>query len=203
MQKKQKWLALLLCLCVALSSLIPAFAADGEATGKLGFNVGYTLDETTGEVLIFLMNGAKSGSMAGFAQSPFSDPAKVKTVRIDPWVHNIGAGAFAGCVNLTEIWIPFTVSEIGADAFAGCSGFTVRYDGSEEAWKTVQIGGGNEALTAAPLIIGPFEDAPITEPTVEPKPENLCPWCDTVHGDGFFQRIVAWFHSILAKIIRK
>lgn len=208
MQKKQKWFAVLLCLCVAVCVVLPAFAADDESTGKLGPTVSCMLNETTGEVLIFLTDGAKSGSMADFAQnrSPFPDPAKVKTVRIAPWVRNIGAGVFAGCVNLTEIWIPFTVREIGADAFAGCGNFTVHYNGSEEEWKAVQIGSGNDALKSAPPVFGPFEDIseePFAEPTVEPKPENLCPWCNTIHGDGFFQRIVAWFHGILAKIIRK
>lgn len=33
----------------------------------------------------------------------------------------------------------------------------------------------------------------------EPQPANRCPWCGGEHN-GFFGKIVGWFHSILAKI---
>ena len=56
------------------------------------------------------------------------------------------------------------------------------------------------------VIYGSFEDdpgEPDIEPTVEPKPENLCRWCNTVHGDSFFEKVVAWFHGVLATLFRR
>lgn len=32
---------------------------------------------------------------------------------------------------------------------------------------------------------------------------DKCPWCDKEHGSGFFQRIIAWFHGILAKLFKR
>ncbi len=32
---------------------------------------------------------------------------------------------------------------------------------------------------------------------------NLCKWCGKDHSDGFFQKIVGWFHNILAKLLGK
>ncbi len=39
---------------------------------------------------------------------------------------------------------------------------------------------------------------PLPKP-VDPKPENLCKWCGKTH-DGFFQKIVGFFHNIFAAI---
>ena len=41
---------------------------------------------------------------------------------------------------------------------------------------------------------------PVTEPTGEAERDpDACAWCGQVH-EGFFQRIVGWFHSILANL---
>ena len=59
----------------------------------------------------------------------------------------------------------------------------------------------------AAVVFGSFDDPGASgtdvEPTVEPKPENLCRWCNTVHGDSFFEKVVAWFHGVLATLFRR
>ena len=200
--------AVLLALCVLLCCLVPAFAAEPEVKKLPGANVGYTFDSESGTMTIVLTGGAKSGRIGdnpGDGAMIFEADA-VKTVQIAPWITAIGSRAFAGFDSLETVWIPKTVKEIGAGAFAGCGQLTVHYSGTEEEWGEIEFGEDNDWVKTAFMIFGSFDDDPgdpDVEPTVEPKPDNLCPWCNTVHGDGFFQRIVAWFHSILAKIIRK
>ena len=200
--------AVLLTVCLLLCCLIPAFAAEPEVKKLPGANVGYTFDSETGTMTILLTHGAKSGRIGDNPTdgAVIPEAAEVKTVRIAPWITAIGSRAFAGFTGLESVWIPNTVGEIGAGAFEGCGRLAVHYSGTEEEWAEIAFGEDNDWVETAIMIYGSFEDDPgnpDVEPTVEPKPDNLCPWCNTVHGDGFFQRIVAWFHSILAKIIRK
>ena len=53
-----------------------------------------------------------------------------------------------------------------------------------------------------PEPLEPAEPDPPPGGTTE-SDEDKCPWCGEVHGDGFFQKIVAWFHGILAKLFRR
>ena len=48
---------------------------------------------------------------------------------------------------------------------------------------------------------GAYIDANPGDPgTQEPQPDpNMCHWCGQVH-EGFFQKIIGFFHNILAKI---
>lgn len=200
--------AVLLAVCLLLCCLVPAFAAEPEVKKLPGANAGYTVDSETGVMKIVLTGGAKSGTIGDNptegAMIPEAD--EVRTVWIDPWITEIGTRAFAGFENLESIWIPRTVKVIGDDVFAGSGSPVIHYSGTEEEWGEIEFGEDNDWVKTAMIIYGSFEDDPgnpDVEPTVEPKPDNLCPWCSTVHGDGFFQRVVAWFHSILAKIIRK
>ena len=42
-----------------------------------------------------------------------------------------------------------------------------------------------------------------TIPKLNPQPQpnpNVCHWCGKVHSNDFFQKIVAFFHNIFAKI---
>lgn len=65
----------------------------------------------------------------------------------------IGEGAFKGCVNVTEIVIPDTVSTIGDNAFLGCAGLSnVKYGGTQVQWSIVTIGEiGNTPLLNATI----------------------------------------------------
>lgn len=43
-------------------------------------------------------------------------------------IQSIDAQAFAGCVNLTDIYIPATVTGIAEDAFLNCDNVTIHAD---------------------------------------------------------------------------
>ncbi len=65
----------------------------------------------------------------------------------------IGEGAFKGCVNVTEIVIPDSVSTIGDNAFLGCAGLSnVKYGGTQAQWSAITIGEiGNTPLLNATI----------------------------------------------------
>ena len=68
---------------------------------------------------------------------------------------------FAGCENLTSIYIGKGVTSIGGWAFS-LSGLTdVYYAGNEACWNTIDIQAGNESLTRANIHFGTV-DAPKT-----------------------------------------
>ena len=70
-------------------------------------------------------------------------------------MESIDFDAFAGCTALTDLTIPKSVTRIGEGAFAGCGSLAkVRFEGSEEQWKTVRIADGNEPLLAAEMSFG-------------------------------------------------
>ena len=61
----------------------------------------------------------------------------------------IPARTFAGCTAIKELTLPFTLTAIGDDAFAGCTAIkTVEFSGTPGQWEAIDIGNGNEALTA-------------------------------------------------------
>ena len=37
----------------------------------------------------------------------------------------------------------------------------------------------------------------------QPQQSGSCKWCGKTHGNGFFQKFIAFFHNILATIFRK
>ena len=200
--------AVLLALCLLLCCMVPAFAEEQKPVALPGSNVGYLFDAETGTMTIVLTHGAKSGKIGDNPNegAMIPDADKVKRVEIAPWVTAIGDRAFAGFTGLETIRIPFTVREIGDKVFDGSGPLSIYYDGTPENWSEIELGAGNERIKNATVIYGSFEDDPgnpDVEPTVEPKPENLCRWCDTVHGDSFFQKIVAWVHGVLATLFRR
>lgn len=200
--------ALLLMLCVLLCCLVPAFAEAQKPVALPGSNVGYLFDEATATMVIVLTHGAKSGEIgdntADGALIPDAD--RVKHVEIAPWICAIGARAFADFNNLETIAIPQTVREIGADAFQNCGAFTVTFAGTREQWNEIRFGERNDwAETAAVRFPNgePDPAEPGSGPVTEPEPEPLCRWCNRTHTDGFFQKIVAWFHSVLARLFKR
>lgn len=69
-------------------------------------------------------------------------------------VTGIGDNAFAACAKLKEIELPETVETIGNHAFLGCEALEkVTYTGTEEQWRNINIGTGNEAFEMSELVI--------------------------------------------------
>ncbi len=67
-------------------------------------------------------------------------------------VTTIGAHSFSYCDSLTSVTIPDSVTTIGGSAFGYCDSLTyVYYQGTEEQWKEISIGGNNERLTGATI----------------------------------------------------
>ena len=91
-------------------------------TGKCGENVTYSLDTSTGELVI-----SGTGDMADYSldnDSPFCDNSNIKSVIIENGVTSIGESAFNSCTSLTSVTIPDSVTSIGERAFEVCSSLT-------------------------------------------------------------------------------
>lgn len=76
-------------------------------------------------------------------------------------VKSIRPNAFYGCTSITSVYIPQSVKTVGESAFSAFSSVsglnTVYYAGSQEEWRQISIGGGNEPLTS----LTPIYDQPL------------------------------------------
>ena len=92
-------------------------------TGKCGENVTYSLDTSTGELVI-----SGTGDMTDYSlyiYAPWhSNSSSIKTVTISSGVTSIGNDAFSDCTSLTSVTIPNSVTSIGDYAFSECSSLT-------------------------------------------------------------------------------
>lgn len=77
----------------------------------------------------------------------FAEWKSLKNVTIPNGVTEIQTGAFCNCEALEYVTIPDTVTSIGTESFCNCPKLTIKYRGSEEQWKAINIGGNNGALT--------------------------------------------------------
>ena len=76
--------------------------------------------------------------------------SRLTSITIPDSVMSIGYEAFWDCTGLTSVTIGNGVTSIVNFAFRNCSGLkTVFYAGTEEQWKTISIGSGNDSLTSA------------------------------------------------------
>lgn len=112
----------------SLNSTTIHYAYDG----KLGDNVYYKLDETTGELSITGTGEMYDYTLFSGGKSPFYQNKSVKSVTIDEGVENIGQYLFASCSNLGRLTIPSTVKEIKDEAFYGCKLTTLVIPGTVE-----------------------------------------------------------------------
>ncbi len=117
--------SLLICLCLLLQAFGPVSVwAEGE--NYCGDSAYWTLE---GKVL-YITGTGDMYDYASFTETVPWDAYVDNIVRvvIDEGITNIGGGAFADFVNLTEVKISSTVTTIDVNAFAGCealSSFTV------------------------------------------------------------------------------
>ena len=118
---------------------------------------------------------------------------------------SIGYEAFWDCTGLTSVTIGNGVTSIVNFAFRNCSGLkTVFYAGTEEQWKTISIGSGNDSLTSATRVynydgvertysfVTDCEQSvdPVTAtylstlPTVAKERHHFCGWYDNAEFAG-------------------
>ena len=129
----------------------------------------------------------------------FADCASLEEVVIEDGVKKIDVGAFSQCKWLKTVTIPASVREISDGAFYGCPTLnTINYGGSEDDWKGIIFG---------EEVFADLDGNPLT-PTIKynyapPQPVNVCHWCGKDHSNGFIQKIIGFFHNILAAIFGK
>ena len=98
---------------------------------------------------VVIENGAVS-----VGERAFSGCASLTGATLPDSVKIIGERAFAGCASLNSVTLGSGVTFVGAGAFSGCDRLNhVFYGGSQSAWSSVYIGGENENLTGANLVI--------------------------------------------------
>lgn len=88
------------------------FAYDG----KLGDNILYKLNKTTGELKL-----TGSGDTPNYSVTPFNSIADdIKSVTIGEGITGVGDKLFSTCTEITAVTLPSTLSSIGAEAFNSC-----------------------------------------------------------------------------------
>ena len=123
----------------------------------------------------------------------FRSCSSLTSIVIPEGVHDIGSAAFSNCTSLKTVTIPKSLSYILIGAFFNTGVETVYYGGTEVDWNSIDIGNDNEKLLDADIIYLNLT------PAENEAAQNLCHWCGKAHGGGF-DAIIAWLHSLLAKI---
>lgn len=90
----------------------------------------------------------------------FSGCADLTEIRIPDGVTFLQEGIFRHCKSLRRIELPASVTHIGAFAFRGCSGLDqVQYAGTAAQWKQISVGKGNPALRDAECLCSSHPDS--------------------------------------------
>ena len=155
--KKVISLFLSLTMLLSIVSVVDFSAYADVETGRLGSNVTYSLDTSTGLLTIsgtgamynYTMTMTSSGSNCS---SPFYNNRQIKRVIIESGVTSVGNYAFCACMNLMSVAIPDSMINIGDSAFAAYGLSKVDYNGTVFQWKTRKIGSGNDKLKNAIII---------------------------------------------------
>ena len=81
------------------------------------------------------------------------DNRNLRSVDLGDSLTELPMELFVRCYGLEEVTIPVTVTKIGSYAFDQCESLkTIRYEGTEEEWKQIEIAAGNDFLLQATVI---------------------------------------------------
>ena len=93
-----------------------------------------------------------SEKMTSIGNSAFSGCTGLKNIDLPKGLTAIGDSTFSGCRNLEKVTFPEKIMSIGENAFFNCKILKkVYYEGTEENWKKITIGNGNESLLSAKI----------------------------------------------------
>ena len=106
----------ILFAAIIITVLFAVSASALEPTGRIGDNVYWTFNETTGELII-------SGEGEMYDYDTYNSPltGNIISIIVENGVRSIGDFAFASCPFLETIAISDSVTSIGENAFRGCS----------------------------------------------------------------------------------
>ena len=144
-------------------SFRPYLPAGSTLSGTCGEKLNWTLDS---EGTLTISGSGAMTNVTNVSQTPWYG-AVIRRVVIESGVTTIGQYAFAGCGDLSEIWIPTSVTSFGAGAFYKCAKLAdIYYDGTQTAWDEIKSGaaslpagaeihcqGKETAETAEPVIV--------------------------------------------------
>lgn len=126
--KSKKFISMLLVLTMVFSYvslaqlteidlaswLIKATAAEEVQTGTCGDNLTWTLNCSTGELVI-------TGNGESISSNAFENNETIKKITFPDSVKEIGKKAFYQCNKIEEVSFPSSIKEIGINAFASCA----------------------------------------------------------------------------------
>ncbi len=88
-------------------------------------------------------------------EAAFIDCYKLKIVRFGKSVKSIGTSAFEQCMQLRTVYLPASIERIESRAFYLCMSYTLtNYSGTEEQFKSIEIGEDNYIMLDAERIYG-------------------------------------------------
>lgn len=176
MKKARKALALLLAVCLLYIGLpfLQSTAAGLTTGGQCGENAAWSLDETSGVLIISGTGAMQDGAIFNAANSEeYSLAQKVKSAYVSQGITRLGNGAFSNCVNMKTVSVPDSVATVGLNSFRNCQKLTdVYYGGTAAQWSAMEVdtfGGGNSVFQNAAVHYNDFQEPP-AEPTPAPAP---------------------------------
>ena len=119
MKKTLLFLSTLLATLALVIGLTVSASAEDVIHSGTGDDLSWTLNETTGELII-----SGEGEIDMSFEPLRAYKSSIKAVVINNGVTSIGEYAFYGCTELTSVTIPDSVTSIGYSAFCNCTGLT-------------------------------------------------------------------------------